>query len=541
MNGAAHFLGGLGLFLLGMWLMSEGLKLAAGSALERILADWTRTRPRALLSGILVTGLVQSSSAVTVAIIGFVNAGLLTLSQALWVIFGSNVGTTMTGWLVALVGISVRVEAFALPAIGFGMLLRLTGEGTRRGSVGTALAGFGVLFLGIDVLRDAFSGVSANVNIDAWLGEGGVGMLSAVLLGVVLTTLMQSSSAAMAIVLSAAAGGVVTLPAAAATVIGLNLGTTITAVIAAISATPNARRAASAHVVFNLITAFAALLTLPLLLALVEWLAGAADLAVTPATVLAVFHSVFNVLGVLLMWPLSSWLERVLSRRFRTGEEDEGRPLHLDANVLGVPALALNALALETRRVGVITRRMVLMALAGAAPAALARERAVLERLTRTVAQFVVSIHRSAMGERTGKRLPYVLRLLRDYETIAQLAVQIGAQTDGRTVPEEVARYAARFDDATRNWLAEALPGDTPGVPSATALPEAVPDGYALLKDAALSAAARDELGIDQMEALLERARAMRQAAEHAAKALALQQLDEAHDDLREENRPDAD
>ncbi|MCQ9376874.1 Na/Pi cotransporter family protein [Methyloversatilis sp. XJ19-49] len=360
MESLFHLLGGLGLFLLGMGFMTDGLKLAAGPALERILAEWTRTRLRALLSGVLVTGLVQSSSAVTVATIGFVNAGLLTLGQSMWVIFGSNVGTTMTGWLVALVGFKMPIELFALPLIGVGMLLRLTGEGSRRGAIGMTIAGFGALFLGIDVLREAFGGIGSAVSFDAWAGGGAGSVLSAVLVGIVLTTLMQSSSAAMAVVLTAVAGGVVPLSVAAAGVIGVNLGTTVTAIIAALGATPNARRTAAAHVAFNLITALVALLSLPVLLALVAWMTEVLELEPTATTVLATFHTTFNVLGVLLMWPLSMRLERALSARFVTPDEDAGRPQHLDANVLSVPTLALDALALEARRVGAMGRGMAL-------------------------------------------------------------------------------------------------------------------------------------------------------------------------------------
>ena len=130
------FIGGLGLFLLGMALMTDGLKIAAGRTLRDILGRWTRTRLRGLLAGALVTSMVQSSSAVTVATIGFVNAGLLTLAQAVWVIFGANVGTSMTGWLVALVGFHVRIDALALPLLGLGMLLRITGADRRRGAIG---------------------------------------------------------------------------------------------------------------------------------------------------------------------------------------------------------------------------------------------------------------------------------------------------------------------------------------------------------------------------------------------------------------------
>lgn len=271
---AGGLAGGVGLFLLGMGLMTDGLKLAAGPALERILANSTRTRLRGLASGILVTALVQSSSAVTVAAIGFVNAGLLNLSQALWVLFGANVGTTMTGWLVALVGLQFKIEALALPMIGHGMLLRLSGEQSRRGAFGLAMAGFDILFLGIDLLKDTFSGLAGNFRLPE--GRGFIDSAAQVLVGIVLTVLMQSSSAALAIALTAAQGGLLTTQGAAAVVIGANIGTTVTALIAAIGATPAAKRAAAAHIAFNLLTGAVALLLLPwmvgLLAVISDWM-----------------------------------------------------------------------------------------------------------------------------------------------------------------------------------------------------------------------------------------------------------------------------
>jgi Na/Pi-cotransporter len=295
--------GGIGLFLLGMWLMTEGLKLAAGPALERILARSTGTRLRGLASGALVTAVVQSSSAVIVATIGFVNAGLLTLGQALWVLFGANVGTTMTGWLVAVAGLDFKIEALALPLIGVGMLLHLTGQHSRRGPIGMTVAGFGTLFLGIDVLRETFSGMGSEMglpNIDNRV----LSVLAHVAAGMALTVLMQSSSAALAVALTAAQSGALPLTAAAAVVIGANLGTTVKALLAALGATANAKRAAMAHVVFNLLTGVVALLLLPWLLTGIVLLGAALDLDSAPAATLALFHTIFNVLGVALMWPL---------------------------------------------------------------------------------------------------------------------------------------------------------------------------------------------------------------------------------------------
>src|SRR3990167_8062507 len=197
--------------------------------------------------------MVQSSSAVTVAVIGFTNAGLLGLAPALWVLFGANVGTTMTGWIVALVGLKFKIELLALPLVGAGVLLRLLGEGARRGAIGTALAGFGLLFLGIGLLQESFTGLAAEVSLPQ--GDGPLAVLAQVIIGTLMTVLMQSSSASMAIALTAAQGGLLDAQGAAAVVIGANIGTTVTALLAAIGATPNARRAAAAHVTFNVVTA----------------------------------------------------------------------------------------------------------------------------------------------------------------------------------------------------------------------------------------------------------------------------------------------
>ena len=160
---AGSFIGGIGLFLLGMMMMTDGLKMAAGDALKHILSEWTRTPLRGFLSGVLITSLVQSSGAVTVAVIGFVNAGLLDILQTVYVIYGTNIGTTMTSWLVAIVGVKLHVQALALPMIGLGMFLRVISGSTRRGALGDALAGFGLFFLGIAILKNTFEDIGGNI------------------------------------------------------------------------------------------------------------------------------------------------------------------------------------------------------------------------------------------------------------------------------------------------------------------------------------------------------------------------------------------
>lgn len=291
-----------------MALMTDGLKLAAGNTLRDLLARGTDTRVRGLFSGFMITGIVQSSSAVTVATIGFANAGMLSLDRAVWVIYGSNVGTTMTAWIVALVGFQINMEALALPLIGIGALLKLSGGDSRRASFGMALVGFGLLFLGIGVLKDSFESLGTSFTFPVLEQLGILNILLYAALGFLLTSAMQSSSASMVIALSAAQGGLIEVNAAAAVVIGANLGTKTTALLSVFGATSTAKRVAMSHVGFNLITALVALFLLGPMLWLGELIQQLFNMQTSPALSLALFHSVFNIVGVLLMWPISSHL-----------------------------------------------------------------------------------------------------------------------------------------------------------------------------------------------------------------------------------------
>src|SRR5690606_25167890 len=193
----------------------------------------------------MLTGMVQSSSAVTMATIGFANAGLLGIYQALSIVLGATVGTTMTGWLVAVVGFQFKISSFAMPLIGIGVVMRLVGASSRTGALGEALAGFGLFFVGIDFLRMACEGVSEQVDFTSLSPDGLLGLLLYVLIGIVMTVLTQSSSATVALTLTALSSGIMQFPAAAAMVIGATIGTTSTSALSVIGATPNARRVAA--------------------------------------------------------------------------------------------------------------------------------------------------------------------------------------------------------------------------------------------------------------------------------------------------------
>jgi phosphate:Na+ symporter len=522
MNDWAAFgglMGGIGLFLLGMGLMTDGLKLAAGPALERILAGSTKTRMRGLASGALVTALVQSSSAVTVAAIGFVNAGLLTLGQSLWVLFGSNVGTTMTGWLVALVGLKFKIDVLALPLIGIGMALRLAGGNNKRGALGMALAGFGVLFLGIDMLKESFSGVAVDFSITEF--EGVLGILVMVLTGILMTVLMQASAAALVLAFTAAESGMVGIEAAAAVVIGANVGTTVTALIAAIGATPNAKRAAGAHVLFNVLTGAVALLLLPGLLWLIALLRELMEMDAAPAATLAMFHTVFNLLGVALMWPLVGRLSAFLQRRFRTAEEDEAKPHYLDANVAEVPYLALDALKREVQRMGGIALRMLREALDGTASGKLARDQQIVAGLNLAIADFIARLNRGGMSPEGAQRLPDILRIARYYETLAELALEAAAASRETAAPALPASgdFSARVLALLPFVDPEKANGEHEHADSAL---QEMEEGYQTLKSALLAAGAQGRLPVTEMDASLRAASATRRAAQQAAKAARL-------------------
>lgn len=331
--------GGLGLFLLGMVLLTDGLKAFAGDALRAALVRFTGTPLKAFASGALVTAMVQSSSATTVTVIGFVSAGLLTFPQAIGVVFGASLGTTGTGWLVSVLGLKVSLGLYALPLVGVGAFLKLLAHGRAR-ALGFALAGFGLIFLGIETLQTSMRGLAGVFDLAGLPSGGFLGHLVVMGLGIVMTVLMQSSSAAVATTLTALHTATINFDQAASLVIGAAVGTTVTGALAAIGGNVPARRTALAHVLFNLATGLIAVALLPVFLAGIAW--AQKRMGLDPGAVsLAAFHTLFIAVGVaiFLPWvhPFARFLERLLP--------DRGPSLtqHLDRTVLQTPAVALEA------------------------------------------------------------------------------------------------------------------------------------------------------------------------------------------------------
>jgi len=331
-------LGGIGLFLLGMILMTDGLKAIAGPSLNRILARFTNRPILGIFSGAMITALVQSSSVTTLMTIGFVSAGLLTFSQTLGVIMGINLGTTSTGWIVSQIGLKVNVSAMAFPLVALGTVAKMFGYGKVAHS-GSALAGFGLIFLGISTMQTGMADLSQQVDPTIFPSGGFWGNLLLVGIGVVMTVVMQSSSAAMATTLTALFSQAIALDQAAALVIGQNVGTTVKAVIAAIGTTIAAKQTAVAHIMFNLVTAIVALLLLPFLIQLMETLRD--QFLWEEATTLAAFHTTFNIIGVMIFFPLTG----VISTTIQKVIPDLGPQLtrHLDSRLVRIYSAAIEA------------------------------------------------------------------------------------------------------------------------------------------------------------------------------------------------------
>ncbi|OYD54953.1 Na/Pi-cotransporter II-like protein [Thauera propionica] len=505
-----------------MHMMTEGLKLAAGRALEGLLERGTATAPRGLAAGMTITALVQSSTAVTVASIGFVNTGLLSLKNALWVIFGSNVGTTMNAWLVAALGFGFRIDAFALPFVGIGAVLMLAGRTLRARALGQALAGFGVLFLGIDVLKDSFSGVGSMIDLQDFITPGVAGWLILIGIGTVLTVLMQASGAVIAIVITAAQGGLLTVEAACAMVIGTNIGTTSTAILSAMGATSNARRLAAAHVLFNFVTGAMALLMLPLLITLLGVLREWFEQPATPAVMIAMFHTAFNLLGVLLMVPIAPLMLRTLAGHFRTREEEVARPHYLDTNSLAIPDLAIHALRMELAR----TQGFAVAALAAANrlppdEASVEHETSALQALAPAIGNYARQLSAASLPPALVETLAHCLRTLQYQETTAMLMREAVALAGNlaRTATRDFSAEIETFRQSVAH-LAEAAdperPDFSPGAVSVR-LEEAEAQ-YQKLKEALLLGGAHARLDIHTMQDWLRLASLERRATEQVAK-----------------------
>ena len=323
-------IGSLGLFLYGMKIMSEGLQKVAGDRLRSILTAMTTNRVTGVLTGVLITALIQSSSATTVMVVSFVNAGLLTLAESISVIMGANIGTTVTAWIISIFGFKVDMAAFALPLLAIALPLIFSGKSNRK-SIGEFIFGFSFLFMGLSYLKANAPDLNANPEMLAFVQNytdmGFFSILLFLFIGTILTMIVQASAATMAITLIMCANGWISLELGAALVLGENIGTTITANLAALTANTQAKPAALAHFVFNVFGVIWVLIIFHPFMELVNWVVDTFFQSNNPEVAisykLSAFHSIFNICNVcILIWGVKL-IERTVCALIHPKEEDE--------------------------------------------------------------------------------------------------------------------------------------------------------------------------------------------------------------------------
>ena len=442
--------GGLGLFLLGMKSMSDGMQAVAGSGLRRMIAAATTNRILATLVGIFVTCVIQSSSITTVMVVGFVNSGLMTLTQAIGVIMGANIGTTITGWILVL-----KVGKYGLPLMGAAAFVYLFSKGDRWRYWGMFFMGVGMVFFGLELMKDACTVIRETPEFEVWfhrfLADNYFGVLKCALAGCVLTMLVQSSSATLGITITLATTGVIEYRTAAALVLGENIGTTITAILASLGATTNARRAAYFHVIFNLLGVFWITLLFPWYIELIVKLVPQ-DVTMQIATT----HSVFNVANTLLFLPFVPVFARLLER-IVPGKALKEKPhlTDLDIRMLETPSLAIEQSRNEIIKMGHgCIKMMDWLAELLAQPEhdsqlaeRLKHREKVLDNVQDEVSQFVTHLLSGNVPHAIAEESRQQLRLADEYESISDYIETIFR------FDEKLRRVNLRFSDQQRDEL----------------------------------------------------------------------------------------
>ncbi|MCP4648454.1 MAG: Na/Pi cotransporter family protein [PVC group bacterium] len=419
-------IGGLGFFFFGMKTMSEGLKKIAGERLKAILNIVTKVPIMGVFIGALITCLVQSSSATTVMVVGFVNAGLLTLAQAISVIMGANIGTTFTAWLVSAMSV-FKITHYALPLVGIGFAMNTFGKTKNARFWGQVMMGFGMLFIGLGFMKDAFIPLKESQHVKDIFVSFSNNPLLGVLVGVIFTILLQSSSATIAIVQVLAFNGVLSFGAAIPLILGDNIGTTITAQLAAMGTNVNARRAAMSHTIFNVIG-----VAYMLFFVYNGWFVKIINFVIpgeiTTTNVMfyiAISHSVFNVLNTFIFLPFISLLEKA-SIRLVPKKKDavEMAPQYLEKHLLDTPPIALEQARAETVRMLGIANKSFSIAVKGFLDNDLKEVKSVSEleqvvdSLQSEITQYLVELSQQNLTQEISEELPVLIHMVNDTERI---------------------------------------------------------------------------------------------------------------------------
>ncbi len=439
-----NIVGSLAFFIFGMKMMSEGIQRAAGSQLRNILRAMTKNRYLGVFTGFLVTALVQSSSATTVMTVSFVNAGLLSLVESAGVMMGANIGTTITGWLISILGFKVKVSQYSIPLFAIGLPMLFANRGKLK-HWGEFIIGFAILFMGLSLLKEAVPPLKENTDALAWLQSftewGILSRIFFVFVGTLVTIIVQSSSAAMAITLTMCAQGWLPFDVAAAMILGENIGTTITAELASLVGNTNAKRSARIHSLFNVIGVTWMVILLPYLLPflgnIVESITGQDPYSSEGMPIgLSAFHTAFNLTNVLLLLAFVPWLVKmsIWSVKPKEGEDDEERLKFIDT-AIRTPELATIEVQKEVYRFGELTSRMSGFSLDLINASKEKKQRKLLKKLSKyetitdkfelEITEYVTKLANQEMTNKTSQRLRSFLNICNDLERIGDLFFQL--------------------------------------------------------------------------------------------------------------------
>lgn len=447
-------LGALAFFVYGMKMMSDGIQRAAGSQLRNILRSMTKNRFLGVATGFLTTAVVQSSSATTVMTVSFVNAGLLTLVESAGIMMGANIGTTLTGWIVSLLGFKMKLSAYSIPLFAFGVPMLFSNRGKLK-YWGEFLIGFAILFLGLTFLKDSVPDLEGSAAALSWIQSvADYGFISRVLfvfVGALVTVIVQSSSAAMAITLTLVYTGWLPLEVAAAMILGENIGTTITAEIASVVGNTNAKRSARIHSLFNIIGVTWMIIILPFVLTFISSFVDSfshlfegavkTNAATNQEQImntyrLAAFHTTFNILNVILMLPFVNWLVKMAIKTVpeKEGGDDEHR-LKFISSGLRTPELATVELQKETAHFGEVASKMSEYAIELLNSTESKRQKKlhkklfkyeeITDRMEIEITEYITKLSNSEITPRTSLKLRSILNICNDLERIGDIYYQI--------------------------------------------------------------------------------------------------------------------
>lgn len=320
-----------------MYFMEDGFKLFSGSVLENILQRFTSNLFKSITTGFFATTLVQSSSLISVIVISFLSVELLTLTQGIGVIFGSNLGSTTTAWIVSALGLNIKISLFAMPMIIFGAIFRFMNGNTYKG-IGNILLGLGFIFLGISYMKDGFETLKDSIDLASFAMDGFLGLIVYIIIGAVATVVIQSSGATMAIIITALSSGSIIYINALALAIGANVGTTVTAIIGSLTSNENGKRLALAHLIFNIITALVAVIFLHYIKDLVDYISPYFNIDSTNYSMkLALFHTIFNILGILLVAPFINIIVVISEKLIKKKVSKYSKPKYLLQSNINIP------------------------------------------------------------------------------------------------------------------------------------------------------------------------------------------------------------